>query len=90
MTIVIKFGLLEPGSGKFLTAIRHVLAAKYTELKHLFRRELGREIRTEVPAGRFGEVIEITFLHQVVNFDGDCALSRFGGRGHLVLASMRI
>ena len=62
-------GAPEPGRGKLFAAVTHVLPAEYSQLQHLFRRQLRFEIRMKVLARRFSEIIDVTLLHEVI--DGD-------------------
>ena len=75
MALVAKLRASEPRRGKLFTAVSQILATEYSQLKHLFRRQLRFEIRMKVLAGRFGEVIDVTFLHQVVDLHCDFTFS---------------
>jgi hypothetical protein len=44
----------EPTSRELLPAVRHVLPAEDAEPQHLFRRQIRREPRREVPSDRLG------------------------------------
>ena len=57
----------EPGSWKFRATVGQVFPAEHPEPEHLPWRELRREFRREVPAGRLGQVIHVTVLHAVVD-----------------------
>ena len=62
-----KFGLLEPGPGKFLLGIRHVLAAKHPELQHLLGRQFWLEIGSEFSAHWRRQLVTISLLHAVIH-----------------------
>ena len=61
-----QLGMLEPVSWKFPVAVSHILPPKDPQREHVpggqFRFELGIEILT----GRFGQVIGVARLHEVV------------------------
>lgn len=59
----------EPRRRKFLAAIIHVLAAEDAQFEHFFGRQFRFEIRMEILASAFGEIIDIILLHQVVDLD---------------------
>src|SRR4029079_4720996 len=69
MTFMTKFRVAKPFRRKFFPAVSHILAAEYSQLQHLFGRQLGFEIRMKVPARKLTEVIDIAALDEVV--DGD-------------------
>src|SRR3954465_12239287 len=64
-----ELGAREPAGRELASAVGHVLSAEHPERQHLFRRQLGPELRREVPADRFGAVIHVAALHLVVDDD---------------------
>ncbi len=66
---VAKLCFREPVRRKLLPAVGHIFAAEYAQFQHLFRRQLRFEIGMKIPAHGFGQVIEILFLHQIVDDD---------------------
>lgn len=69
MEVVAEFCFFEPGFWKFFSAVGHIFAAEDAQLEHLFRSQIGFEIRVEIFADGFGQVIGVTALHQVVDND---------------------
>ena len=62
-------GASEPAPWKLLLAIRHVLPAEDAEPQHLFRRQIRREPRREVPADRLGTPVDVAALHPIGDDD---------------------
>ena len=54
-----QFGAREPAGRKFGAAVGHVLPAECAELEDLLRRQLGPELRSEIPAHRFRSVMHV-------------------------------
>jgi len=67
MSFLRKLRALEPTRWKFFPAIGHVFAAEHAELEHLFRRQLGRESRSECAPHRFCAEIDVALLDFVVH-----------------------
>src|SRR5215472_2145434 len=63
-------GAVEPVEWKFVRAVGHVFPTENAEVEHFFRRELGRELRVEVPARGRRESVTVAFLHLIVDDDG--------------------
>ena len=57
----------KPAGRKFLTTVRHVLAAEYAEGEHLLRRKLWAKFRIEIASDRFGKDVTIFPLRRVVD-----------------------
>jgi len=76
-----KLGLFKPTLWKFFLAIRQIFAAKYSQFKHFFGGEIGFEIKIEVFTNWLHTVINIIFLHFILdhNFSfhkkSDCAVN---------------
>src|SRR3974390_2367286 len=62
-----KFRVREPTRGQLLATVGHVLAAEDAEPKHLFRRQVGLELRIEAAADRCNEIIAVTALHLIAD-----------------------
>jgi diketogulonate reductase-like aldo/keto reductase len=58
-------GAVEPAPWKLVLAIRHVLPAEDAEPQHLFRHQIRREPRREVPADRLGPPVDGAALHPI-------------------------
>lgn len=56
-----------PICGKFRGAVGHVLATKYTKREHLFWCEIGPEFGIKLLAHRYGQIVPIFLLHQVMD-----------------------
>src|SRR6516162_11448847 len=54
-------GAVEPVEWKFVRAVGHVFPTENAEVEHFFRRELGRELRVEVPARGRRESVTVAF-----------------------------
>src|SRR5215470_8184361 len=67
-TLRTKLRTTKPRRRKFINAVSHVLPTEDAHLEHLFRRELGLKLGIEVPAHRFGAVVNIARLHHIINF----------------------
>ncbi len=76
MLLVAELGFLEPIGRKLFAAIGHVFPSKYTELQHLFWRELWLESLIEILAYRFGADI-LPSLHCIFHDDGTESFHRF-------------
>ncbi len=61
-----EFRVLEPLFGEFVPAVGHVFPAEDSHFQHLLGRKLRFEIRMEIFAYRFGAIINIIRLHQIV------------------------
>jgi len=70
-----QFGFPEPIFGKFLPAIRHVLAAENPHPQHFFGCQLGLEPGVKVLSHRFGKRVPVSLLHLVANDHGFLFLS---------------
>src|SRR6187431_500816 len=62
-----QLGAGEPAAWELLLAVRHVLPAEDAEPQHLFRRQIRRERRREVPADRLGTPVGVAALHPIVD-----------------------
>lgn len=58
----------EPVLGKLVCAICHVLAAENAHRQHLFWGHFRCELRMKTPPSRFSKVMNIVFLHQVIDY----------------------
>ena len=67
MTLRAQLGTFEPLTGKFITAIGHILTTEYTHGQHFPGRQLRLKFRIEVTPGQTHQVITVTLLHQVVD-----------------------
>ena len=89
-TVSGKFCFFKPALGKFVSCIGHVLASKYTQLKHLLRCQLRTELGIEVATRLFRKIIAIPLLHFVIHCNGSPSHSvpSFGtgpsGENHLM------
>ena len=61
--------MLEPAFWKLVAPVRHVLAAKHAEGKHLLRRQLRFELRIEVVAHPRRKFVAISGPHPVIHRD---------------------
>jgi len=72
---VVAFGaelrVAEPGAGKLIPAVRHVLAAENAEPEHFRRRKLGLEPLVEVPPNRLRAVVDEPALHAISDDDSN-------------------
>ena len=66
MPIRRKFRPLEPAWRKLSPTIRHIPAAKYSKLEHLFRRQIRFESKAKVAPHRFRPPVDIVLLHLVI------------------------
>jgi hypothetical protein len=62
--------VFEPTFRKFASCVRHVLAAKNTELQHLFRCQVWTKRRIEVAALWLNKLILISALHHIIYHKG--------------------
>jgi hypothetical protein len=69
MTIRAQLCAREPARRKFVATVSHVLAAEDAEREHLLRRELRLEAGREVTSDGLSPVVDVTFLHHVVDDD---------------------
>lgn len=66
MPLMAEFGVCEPVGRKFRPAVGHVPPPEYTQLEHLFRRQIRREFRVKIFPHRFGPVVTVVFLKIVI------------------------
>lgn len=64
-----EFGIFKPIGRILRSAIGHVFAAENAKLKHFLWRKLGTKVRMEILAHGLCQQVNITLLHQVINFD---------------------
>jgi len=57
----------EPTRRKLIGAVRHVLAAKHSQLKHLTRRKLRPKFWIELPANRCYQCVAVAALHTIID-----------------------
>lgn len=69
MAFVTEFGLGIPVLRKFISTIGHVFATKYSHCKHLLWCQIWLEFRMKLLAHRLSKIIDIAFLHEIVNDD---------------------